>query len=134
MKKIIFLCFLITFSFGTFSKQLPIKSKTYLLENLPSLFKDQFNAPEIQACWYQGINGNDDALSALFVIYKSTELVQKNADNTKAYYKKHIVDGQFTGSISEMLKQRDYAKLKKVVKMMPRAIKYCESFIPKEGK
>lgn len=131
MNKIILILFLAFASFSSNSEQLPRHARLHLLENLPTMFGEQFNAPEIQACWNQGKNGNDRALSALFVIYKSAELVQQNADNTKQYFREHMVNGKFKGSISEMLKQRDYHKLKKVVKLMPRAIKYCESFMPK---
>lgn len=133
MKKIFLLIFLAFFSCFSYSQELPEKSKVFLLNNLPTMFGEQFKAPEIQACWNQGLNGNDRALSALFVIYKGAELVQQNADNTKQYFRENMKDGKFTGKISEMLAQRDYNKLKKVVKLMPRAIKYCEGFLPKEA-
>jgi hypothetical protein len=134
MKKLIVAVTLIFLSFGIVSKELPVKSKNFLLKNLPTLLQNQFDSPEMQACWYQGINGNDDALSAMYVIYKSMEIVQKNADATKAFYIKNTVNGKFNGNVSEMINKRDHKKLIKIVKLMPRAVKYCESFIPKSEK
>ena len=132
MRNILILFIGFSLSFASMATELPRDKREYLLENLPLFFKNSWEQPEIKACWNAGVNGDDHALSALFVMYKSAELIDKNTQMTKEFYQKNIVNGKFKGRISDLLKQRDHNKLRKVVKMMPKAIKYCESYVPKE--
>lgn len=129
MKHIFVIIISLFLSFSVSSADLSDKERGFLISELPNMLKLEWDQPEVMACWRSGTSGNDRALSALYVMNKSISEVTKNANETEAFLKENQTADGFKGRISELLKKRDYNKLKQIVTLLPKAISYCESLM-----
>lgn len=96
---------------------LPGNVRSKLLKEVPIALKDSWSDSDIQKCWSQAKNGDDESLTALHVIGNSLEIIEdyKQIQATmilKAETKQGIIDFMNGDEMKKFSERLSYIKLK----------------------
>lgn len=105
------------------------KQKQILIKKIPEKLKSVWDEPHIKACWKKTLRGSDKAISALYLIYSSEELIYSISEKRQEIMFTSKNSKEMQDRMLKNISKKDYNKLSEAVRVLPLSYNYCKSLL-----
>lgn len=105
------------------------KQKQTLIKKIPKKLKSVWDEPHINACWKETLKGSDKAISALYLIYSSEDLIYEMSEKRQGIMFTSKTAKEMQDRMLKAFSKKDYNKLSKAVRALPLSYNYCKSLL-----